>query len=76
MPGRGMSIEVTVLGDEKPFLFSGLVGRDDVYREIQLAMEEARRQVLDETDANQTETKLSLEEPNVGTSKEEVNIYT
>ncbi|PIK62813.1 putative GRAM domain-containing protein 4 [Apostichopus japonicus] len=76
MPGRGMSIEVTVLGEEKPFLFSGLVGRDDVYREIQLAMEEARRQVLDETDANQTETKLSLEEPNVGTSKEEVNIYT
>lgn len=75
MPGHGMSIEVTLFGEEKPYLFSGLVGRDNICREIQLAIEEARKGNTDAVDAPpKAETKPPVEEP--GTGRGETDMFT
>lgn len=75
MPGHGMSIEVTLFGEEKPYLFSGLVGRDNICREIQLAIEEARKGNTDAVDAPpKAETKPPVEEPGAG--RGETDMFT
>ncbi|KAL9959274.1 hypothetical protein ACROYT_G032584 [Oculina patagonica] len=34
MPGTGMALEVHVRGVEKPYIFGGIIGRDDVFESI------------------------------------------
>lgn len=34
MPGTGMALEVNVRGLDKPYIFGGIIGRDDVFESI------------------------------------------
>lgn len=76
IPGHGMSIQISLFASDKPLLFSGLVYRDEVCREIREAVDEARRKVSEETDSGAAAPTNAGEEPSTSVGRGETDIFT